>query len=288
MASATWTTPRASVSPTPGMLTRAWQRLWPQQAVKLLHGQQNIVYHEPGLRLHQRLAGLLPGGPWQAVPGQLRRPRPWRPPSSWRGPPRDRSADHRLPLRLPRTHRPIDGAHHRQGGLPRPPSSRSRRPRTRPTCPYCFRAPGGSHDPADCTCDWEERLDLLFHQVIEPDRVAAIIVEPVIGEGGYIVPPPTFLPRLREITAGTASCWPWTRCSPGFGRTGRFFAVEHVGVEPDILIMAKGIASGLPLSGLVGPSRAVRCLGSRPARRDLRWQCRRLRRGAGHPGRHRG
>jgi hypothetical protein len=65
--------------------------------------------------------------------------------------------------------------------------------------PYCYRAAGGAHDPAACTCDWEAELDLLFHQMVDPERVAAVIVEPVLGEGGYIVPPPTFLPRLREL-----------------------------------------------------------------------------------------
>ena len=117
--------------------------------------------------------------------------------------------------------------------------------------PYCYRAPGGPHSPDACTCDWEERLDLLFHQVIEPDQVALIIVEPVIGEGGYIVPPRTFLPRLREITAQHGILLAADEIQTGFGRTGRFFAVEHVEVVPDILLMAKGIASGLPLSGIL-------------------------------------
>jgi 4-aminobutyrate aminotransferase len=117
--------------------------------------------------------------------------------------------------------------------------------------PFCYRAPGGPHAPEACTCDWEARLDLLFAQVISPDRVAAIIVEPVIGEGGYIVPPPTFLPRLREITLQHGILLAADEIQSGFGRTGRLFAVEHVGVEPDILIVAKGIASGLPLSGIV-------------------------------------
>ena len=112
-------------------------------------------------------------------------------------------------------------------------------------------APGGPHAPGACTCDWEARLDLLFAQVISPDRVAALIVEPLIGEGGYIVLPPTFLPRLREITRQHGILLAADEIQTGFGRTGRLFAVEHVSVEPDILIVAKGIASGLPLSGIV-------------------------------------
>ena len=117
--------------------------------------------------------------------------------------------------------------------------------------PYCYRAPGGGHATDACTCDWEAQLDLTFHQLIYPGKVAAIIVEPVLGEGGYIVPPPGFLPRLREITREHGILLIADEVQTGFGRTGKMFAVEHWGVEPDILTMAKGIASGLPLSGLI-------------------------------------
>jgi 4-aminobutyrate aminotransferase len=117
--------------------------------------------------------------------------------------------------------------------------------------PYCYRAPGGPHDPASCTCDWEEQLDLTFHQFIFPDQVAAIIIEPVLGEGGYLVPPPDFLPRLREITRRHGILLIADEVQTGFGRTGQMFAVMHYDVEPDILVMAKGIASGLPLSGIL-------------------------------------
>ncbi len=117
--------------------------------------------------------------------------------------------------------------------------------------PYCYRAAGGAHDPSACTCDWQEQLDLLFHQMVYPDKVAAIIVEPVIGEGGYIVPPPDFLPRLRDLTRRHGILLIADEVQTGFGRTGEMFAVRHWDVEPDILVMAKGIASGLPLSGIL-------------------------------------
>jgi 4-aminobutyrate aminotransferase len=117
--------------------------------------------------------------------------------------------------------------------------------------PYCYRAPGGAHDPSACTCDWEEQLDLTFHQLIYPERVAGIIIEPVLGEGGYIVPPPDFLPRLRDITRQHGILLIADEVQTGFGRTGEMFAVRHWEVEPDILVMAKGIASGLPLSGIL-------------------------------------
>ena len=81
--------------------------------------------------------------------------------------------------------------------------------------------------------------------------MAAIIVEPVIGEGGYLVPPPAFLPRLREITRQHGILLIADEVQTGFARTGEIFAVRHWDVEPDILVMAKGIASGLPLSGII-------------------------------------
>jgi 4-aminobutyrate aminotransferase len=223
-----------------------------EQAVKLLHGQQNIVYHEPGLRLHERLAGLLPGGPWQAflansgteaVEATVKLARAATGRSAIIG---FRYGFHgRTAQSMALT---TAKAAYRSAFEPLPSAT------YQADLPYCYRAPGGPHDPADCTCDWEERLDLLFHQVIEPDRVAAIIVEPVIGEGGYIVPPPTFLPRLRQITREHGILLVADEVQSGFGRTGRFFAVEHVAVEPDILIMAKGIASGMPLSGFLARS----------------------------------
>ena len=73
----------------------------------------------------------------------------------------------------------------------------------------------------------------------------------MLGEGGYIVPPPGFLPRLREITRQHGILLVADEVQTGFGRTGRLFAVEHWDVEPDIVTIAKGIASGLPLSGII-------------------------------------
>ena len=220
------------------------------QAAKLLHGQQNIVYHEPGLRLHERLSRLLPGGPWgaflsnsgaEAVEAavKLARVATGRPVIiSFRGGFHGRTAQ----TMALTTAKDV----YRAAFEPLPGSIYHTR------FPYCYQAAGGGHAPdANCTCDWEAELDLLFHQVIYPNRVAAIIVEPVQGEGGYIVPPPTFLPRLREITRLHGILLIADEVQTGFGRTGEMFAVQHWGVEPDILVMAKGIASGMPLSGIV-------------------------------------
>jgi 4-aminobutyrate aminotransferase len=118
--------------------------------------------------------------------------------------------------------------------------------------PYCYRAPGGPHAPDDgCSCDWETQLDLALHTLTYPEHVAAMVVEPVLGEGGYVVPPPGFLPRLREISRAHGILLVVDEIQTGVGRTGELFAVRHWDVEPDILVFAKGIASGLPLSGII-------------------------------------
>jgi 4-aminobutyrate aminotransferase len=83
-----------------------------------------------------------------------------------------------------------------------------------------------------------------------PEDIAAILVEPVQGEGGYIVPPASFIQGLRVICDQYGILLIADEVQTGFGRTGKFFAMEHFGVTPDIMVMAKGLASGLPLSGI--------------------------------------
>jgi 4-aminobutyrate aminotransferase len=220
------------------------------QAAKLLHGQQNIVYHEPGLRLYERLTRLLPGDGWGAFLSNSGA----------------EAIEAAVKLARVATGRPVilafrGGFHGRTAQTMALTSAKDvYRAAFEPLpgsvyhtpFPYCYRAAGGAHAPdANCTCDWETQLDLLFHQLIYPDRVAAIVVEPVLGEGGYVVPPPTFLPRLREITRQHGILLVADEVQTGFGRTGEMFAVNHWDVEPDILVMAKGIASGLPLSGIL-------------------------------------
>jgi 4-aminobutyrate aminotransferase len=91
----------------------------------------------------------------------------------------------------------------------------------------------------------------LFRYEIAPDEVAAIFVEPVQGEGGYIVPPPEYLPMLQDLCRKHGILLIADEIQSGFGRTGKMFACEHWGIEPDILCTAKGIASGMPLSAMV-------------------------------------
>jgi 4-aminobutyrate aminotransferase len=94
-------------------------------------------------------------------------------------------------------------------------------------------------------------FDVLFNQFVHPEQVGAIIVEPVLGEGGYVVPPPSFLKRLRQIADRYGIMLIVDEVQSGFGRTGKMFACEHSGVEGDIMLMAKGIAGGMPLAGFV-------------------------------------
>lgn len=93
-----------------------------------------------------------------------------------------------------------------------------------------------------------DHLELLFRTIVPAREVAAIFVEPIQGEGGYIVPPDDFLPRLRSLCDEHGILLVFDEVQCGMGRTGKMFAGEHWGVKPDIISLAKGIASGMPLS----------------------------------------
>ena len=94
-------------------------------------------------------------------------------------------------------------------------------------------------------------VEELFTTVTAGDDVAAIVVEPVLGEGGYVVPSPDFLPRLRAIADRIGALLVFDELQSGMGRTGKMFAAEHTGVIPDIVLLAKGIASGMPLGAMM-------------------------------------
>jgi 4-aminobutyrate aminotransferase len=112
-----------------------------------------------------------------------------------------------------------------------------------PLLPGVFHATYGSADS----------VEELFTTVTAPEDVAAIVVEPVLGEGGYIVPPPDFLPRLRALCDQHGILLIFDEVQTGMGRTGKMFAAQHSGVVPDILLLAKGIASGMPLGAMMAP-----------------------------------
>ena len=97
-----------------------------------------------------------------------------------------------------------------------------------------------------------EALNELLATRIPPDQVAAIIIEPQLGEGGFVPAPPDFLRVLRDLTRRHGIVLILDEIQSGFGRTGRMFAYEHAGIEPDLVVMAKGLAGGLPLAAVVG------------------------------------
>jgi 4-aminobutyrate aminotransferase len=115
--------------------------------------------------------------------------------------------------------------------------------------PYadCYRCPVGLN-PESCQAECLRYLeDQIFVHLVSPDEVAAIIVEPIQGEGGYIVAPDQFLQRLRQLTSAHGILLVADEVQSGMGRSGRMFAIEYSGVEPDMVAIAKGVASGLPL-----------------------------------------
>ncbi|HEX2021678.1 MAG TPA: aminotransferase class III-fold pyridoxal phosphate-dependent enzyme, partial [Candidatus Thermoplasmatota archaeon] len=101
---------------------------------------------------------------------------------------------------------------------------------------------------ADKAIDWIEQA---FATMIPPEDVAAVFFEPVQGEGGYVVPPKTFLPKLRKLADKHGILLAADEVQTGFGRTGKMFACEHFGMEPDIMSLAKAIASGMPMGAVV-------------------------------------
>ena len=113
--------------------------------------------------------------------------------------------------------------------------------------PNPYRCPAG-HRAENCDCDCTDFIEKeLFRTAVPADEVAAIVVEPIQGEGGYIVPPQGFLGRLRQLADRHGILLIFDEVQCGMGRTGKMFACEHSGAAPDILVTAKGIASGLPL-----------------------------------------
>jgi 4-aminobutyrate aminotransferase len=96
------------------------------------------------------------------------------------------------------------------------------------------------------------QLNLVFSQQTSPKETAAILIEPVIGEGGYVPAPKSFLDALRKVCDEHGIVLIFDEVQCGFGRTGKYFASEWSGVVPDVMVFAKGIANGFPLSGVVG------------------------------------
>ncbi len=113
--------------------------------------------------------------------------------------------------------------------------------------PYCYRY---GWDEATTLRFCLRELDLILKSQTAPEETAAIVIEPVLGEGGYVVPPDGFLPALRELCDRDGILLVADEIQCGFGRTGKLFAIEYTQVVPDILVMAKGLGSGMPIAAL--------------------------------------
>jgi len=116
--------------------------------------------------------------------------------------------------------------------------------------PYPYRCP--QKHSGTCTAHVIATIEEAFRVQVDADDVAAVIIEPVTGEGGFIVPPPDFLPALADLCRRHGILLIADEVQTGFGRTGRVFAVDHAGVEPDLLVAGKSLASGLPLASVTG------------------------------------
>jgi 4-aminobutyrate aminotransferase len=215
------------------------------QAARLIHGQANIVIHQPMLDLAQELHPVVPAGldsffftnsGAEAVEGAVK-------------------------LARAATQRPnvvvFQGSFHGRTNatMAMTTSKTIYRAGYQPLAPGVFVAPF----PYPLRYGWDEattlrfclrELELLLRSQTSPAETAAMVIEPVLGEGGYVVPPAGFLPELRKMCDDTGILLVADEIQTGFGRTGRWFALEHTGTVPDILVMAKGIASGLPLAAL--------------------------------------
>jgi len=221
------------------------------QAARGIHLQQNIVYHQPGLELHRRLPRRFPN------------PRPGVDYGLFLSNSGAEAVEATMKLAKVATQRPSfiafrGGFHGRtHGALSLTSSSVKYRAHFDPLVggihfvpyPYPLRM-GGADAALAATL---AAIDELFATTVAPDDVAAFVVEPVLGEGGYVVPPDGFLPALRELADRHGILLAVDEVQSGYARTGRFFATEWTEVTPDIVIMAKGIASGLPLSGILAP-----------------------------------
>jgi len=121
-----------------------------------------------------------------------------------------------------------------------------------PSMPDVFHVPFPVEHHGVSVRDSLQALDYLFRASISPSQVAAIVIEPVQGEGGFYIAPAELMAGLRRVCDQHGIALVADEVQTGFGRTGRMFAIEHMGIEPDLITVAKSIAGGFPLSGVIG------------------------------------
>ena len=224
-----------------------------EQAGKFLHMSGTDFYYEPQVRLAEELSAIAP------MPGPHR---------TFFGNSGTEAIEASIKLARYHTKRPnliaFFGAFHGRtmGSLSLTASKPAQRRGFSPLLPgvfhvpyaNCYRCPVNA-TPDTCAAECLRFLEeqTLVH-VVSPDEVAAIVVEPIQGEGGYVVPPNVFHERLRELTTRHGMLLVVDEVQSGMGRTGKWFAIEHTGVQPDMVATAKGIASGLPLGVVIARS----------------------------------
>lgn len=216
------------------------------QSQRFLHMSGTDFYYEPQVRLAEELAALVP------IDGAVR---------SFFGNSGTEAMEAAIKLARYHTHRQyliafIGSFHGRtMGSLALTASKTIQRRGFGPMMPGVYHAPYADCyrcpvklTPESCAAECLEYIEdqILLH-LVSPDEVAAIVVEPIQGEGGYLVPPEQFHQRLRDLARRHGILLIVDEVQSGMGRTGKMFAVEHFGVRPDIVTIAKGIASGLPL-----------------------------------------
>jgi 4-aminobutyrate aminotransferase len=223
-----------------------------EQAARLIHGQANIVYHKPMIELVDELLTIMPD------PGLD---------SFFFSNSGAEIVEGGVKLAKAATGRPntivFAGSFHGRTHLTMAMTTSKTiyRAGFAPLVPGVYVAPfphayalGMDEESAGAYCI--AQLKKLLKSQTAPEETACIVIEPVLGEGGYVAPPASFLRALRALCDEHGMLLVVDEVQSGFGRTGKFFASEHSGLRPDILLMAKGIASGLPLSALAA-SRAL-------------------------------
>jgi 4-aminobutyrate aminotransferase len=220
-----------------------------QQAAEFLHMSGTDFYYENMVRLAEKLAALAPGNTAHRV---------------YFGNSGTEAIEAAIKLARYHTGRDkfiafLGGFHGRtMGALSLTGSKVIQRRGFHPPLPvqhipyaYCYRCAYGK-EPSTCNVECVKVLeDPLFKTILPADEVAAIVVEPVQGEGGYLVPPKKFHEALRRVADKYGILLIHDEVQCGMGRTGRMFASEHFGVAPDIVAIAKGIASGMPLAATI-------------------------------------
>ena len=214
-----------------------------EQAAKFLHTDFTIVPYETYVTLAERLVETAPiSGPakaaffnagTEAVENAIKFARAYT----------KRPGGDRLRGRLPRSHAAVADPHVEDSSL---------QGRARPFAPEVYRLPFAQDYRGPSAAEALAALERAFVTTVAAENVAAIVIEPVQGEGGFVVAPPEFLEGVRRICDDNGIVLVVDEVQTGYGRTGKMWGIEHYDVEPDLMTIAKSIAAGLPLSGVIG------------------------------------